>query len=100
MRTGFPTKLNKTIKEECHAFKKWKSARRRRTGRGLVLRHRSGLCPGEGVYAVVIDLQGRPNDADQGRQQQSQCSEQRQLRRRERVSATVLGEPAGCHTEF
>ena len=55
---------------------------------------------GEGFRNLLDHLQGRRNAAEEGRQQQGQCSDQRELRRRERVAAAVLGEPAGRHQEL
>ena len=63
-------------------------------------------CAGATAHAADIfslnidDVQGRQNNAEEGRQQPSQCADQSELRRRQRLAAILLDRRAGGHQEL
>src|SRR6266700_923484 len=65
-----------------------------------LVRRRDGKRAGEALRVVIDDLQGRPDDAQEGGQQPGERSAKCELSRRERVSAIVVGQSAGRHQEL
>src|SRR5712691_867961 len=84
-------------KGDSHACERtyWNNVGRSRDGFGIGMHEPGRQCAG--LFAQVDDLPGRPDDAEEGRQQEPAKPE---LRRRQRLAAAVLVGRAGRHQEL